>query len=1237
MDTTSNVLIRFRVAGLAATLLLLPLSLFGQSGAATIQGTVQDSSGAVVPAASIRIVNQATSVAVDTKSNESGFFSAPGLNAGKYTATVSAPGLKTYEAVVTLANGQVLVLNPVLSVGDASEKITVTGETIQLATYDSGTVNTQLDFARINQLPMNGRNVLNLAQNTVPGLEGGGTRANGLMQEGMEYSQDGAPMTNRNFGGEANSAQATLPDPDSVQEARFETMNSSAQFATPATVILTTKSGTNSLHGSFFETARNNYFGIAKARQNPADFAAPHLVRNEFGASIGGPIFFPKLYNGKNRSFFFFAFERFSLRQAASQLVRVPTVAMRNGDFSGLVNSSGILQRLYDPSTTQGPDQNYARLPFPNNQIPISRISPLAKTLYAATPLPNTSDNPLVNPNFHDVNNITQTVPNTTFRLDHVFNENNRGYFRFTDIEQEQQALRNYPSASPANIEGGGLPAGATGYQRIPIQTVSGAAGFSHVFSPTFFSETIYSMQWQRMYVEGNEASKANYEQQLGLPNNLGNPGFPAIGANLIMPYGGSQWNYGMSQRLTTIDENLNKIWGKHQFAFGGRWRHEKFGYLSDRSPDQITFTNLATAIYDPASGANYAPRPNTGFPDADFFLGAAASYSQNRNAPFNDVSLQEFDFYFQDNFRVTQRLTLNLGVRWEMHPAPRARHDFMVTFDVKNKAIATPRPLDYYLQHGLTTEAIITNLRNLGAKFETFEEGGLPSRGFYASNDNVLPRLGFAYTPSFGRGTVIRGGYGEYIYPVPVRNSVRYLTASYPFVASYSQSYTSAAFSPDGLPNLLLRGPIPVIAGLNSRDVVNTNSTTALLPGISTGTTLNPEYPPARVREANFTIEQPFRDGSVFRVSYVHTHGWNLDQNLQYNNAPSAYVWMMKTGTSLPTGTYASTATRPYDQTLWGGNVLSTKYGWSNNNALQFNYQRPYRNGVGFQIFYVFSRAFRVGGNTFRDNILYPAELYAPGVLPEGMPTGTLLKPSRELNHFQNYELDTAIPLHRVGFNGIVDIPVGKGKRFLGSANRWLNALVGGYQVAFVGTMVSQAFQVADSNWGATNPIKLYKDSVKVTDCRSGVCRPGYLWFNGYIAPHLINQPNGVMGIPEDYKPYLAPINNTPGAPNFGTNNVTVTLKNGQKVTTAYSPGPAGLNPYSHTILQGPKNFQADISLYKVFDLSERWKLRVNVDAFNAFNIQGLNSPNTSDGILTFQSSRWTPRQIQLTARLSF
>lgn len=1219
--------------------LLLAAVLLAQSGAGTIQGSVQDATSAAIPGCSVHVVNQATGVAIDTTSNSSGFYAVPGLFAGTYQLTFSSPGMKKYEATVTLQNAQVLILNPQLSVGDLAEKVVVTAETVQLATYDSGTVSTQLDSSRIDQLPQNGRNVLGLAQKTVPGLEANGTRANGLMQEAMEYSQDGAPMTNRNFGGEANSAQATLPDPDSVQEAKFETLNSSAQFATPATVILTTKSGANSFHGSFFETARNNYFGIARARQNPANFAAPHLVRNEFGGSIGGPILIPKLYDGRNKSFFFYAYERFSLREASNQLVRVPTVAMRNGDFSGLVNSAGILQQLYDPNSTQGAANNYQRTPFPNNGIPIGRISPLAKTLYAATPLPQTADNPLVNSNFNAVNNRQQTVPNYTVRLDHVFNENNRAYFRFTEVDQQQQALRNYPAASPANIEGGGLPAGATGYQRIPIQTISGALGYSKVFSPTLFSETILSMQWQRMYVEGPEVSYRNYEEQLGLPNNFGRDGFPAIGANLIMPYGGSQWNYGMSQRLSTIDENLNKIWGKHQLAFGGRYRHEKFGYMSDRSPDQIAFTNQATAVYDPTTGANYGARANTGYADADFFLGAASSYSQNLNAPFNNSSLTEYDFYIQDNWRVSQRLTINAGLRWESHPAPRAANDYMVMFDMKNTALAFPRPIDYYIEQGLTTPAIVTNLRNLGVKFETMEEGGLPSRGFYGSYWNFLPRLGFAYTPWFGgNGMVIRGGYGEYVYPVPVRNSIRYLTAGYPFTAGYSQSYTAASQSLDGLPNYLLRAPQTVIAGLNSKDVVDTNSVTALLPGISTGTKLNPKYPPARVRTANMTVEQPFRDGSVFRVTYVFTHGYNLDQNYQFNNAPSTYVWEVRTGTVPPTGRYASTATRPYDQTTWGSGVMSMKTGWSNDSALQVNYQRPTRRGYGYQIFWVYSRAFRVGGNTFRDNVLHPAANYAPGVLPSGIDTGTIYEPSRALNRYQNYSVDNAIPLHRVSYNGIVDLPVGKGKKLLRNSNRLLDALLGGYQVAFTGTVVTQSFDVAASNWGATSPIQRYKSSVPVTDCRSGVCRPAYMWFNGYLPPTVINNPSrGVTGLPADYTPYLAPINNTPGERNFGNNNVPVTLKDGRQVFAAYSPGPAGAHPYSQMVLQGPINFQTDISLYKVFSITERVKLRFNIDAFNAFNIQGLVRPNASDGIQSLQTSYWTPRQIQFTGRLSF
>ena len=213
------------VVVLAASL-FRPTDGIAQSGAGSIQGTIQDSSDAALPGCSIHVVNQSTGVAYDTTSNSIGFYSAPGLFAGNYTLTFSAPGMKKYQASVALQNAQIAVISPKLTVGEVTEQVTVLGNDIQLATYDSGTIGTQLDSKRIDQLPQNGRNVLGLAAATTPGLEAGGQRANGLMPEGLEYTQHGAPMTNRNFGGEGNSTQAQLPDPDAVQEVKIETLNS---------------------------------------------------------------------------------------------------------------------------------------------------------------------------------------------------------------------------------------------------------------------------------------------------------------------------------------------------------------------------------------------------------------------------------------------------------------------------------------------------------------------------------------------------------------------------------------------------------------------------------------------------------------------------------------------------------------------------------------------------------------------------------------------------------------------------------------------------------------------------------------------------------------------------------------------------------------------------------------------------------------------------------------------------
>lgn len=1276
-----------------------------QSGAGSIQGTVTDSTGAVVPGAAIQVVNQGTGVVVNSKSNSAGFYQAPGLFTGSYVVTSSAPGMKTYKTTIQLLVDQNAVINPVLTPGRVTQEVVVSGNEVQLTDMQDGTVGATLENARINQLPMNGRDLLTLTGETTPGLGSCaqaplGTCANGLAGSAMEYVDDGVTLTNREFGGESQG-QNQMPDPDSVQEVQVETSGLGAQYATPAAAILTTKSGTNSVHGTLFETARNNAFGIAKLRQNPSNYAAPPYIRNEFGASAGGPIVLPHVYHGKDKSFWFFAYERYSLSQVSNENAYVPTMAMRAGDFSQLKNSAGVLQTLYDPATTQSGAGNWSRQTFTQeynegasnpaycngdtNCIPINRLSPAAKILFDITPPPTSTNNPLVLPNLEAVDPAETRVPNITFRLDHVFNENNRAYLRFTDIQDSATSLHNVPSDQPASIAADGLPADASGMNIVSNTTFATAIGFTHVFSPSFFSETVVSQQWWSNYASGGGSPSTDFEKELGLPNNFGTSGFPQFIGN-ITPFDGTMFQYGLSQIIQDVDENLTKTIGRHQLRFGGRYRHERFGLPLPPTADTVTFDANATGLLNPATIANdtYTAEPNTGNANGDMFLGAASQYSLNLQPPYDHFHDMEFDAYFQDDYHVRRNLVLNLGLRYEAHPAPWEKYGAMMSFDLKNDALVTAAPLSKLIAEGLTTQAIITNDENDGAKFETPQEAGMPSALIKNNDLTVGPRLGFAYQLFGGRhGTVIRGGYGRYIFPIPVRYSLLQVNQDNPFVANYVQNYNSAAQSPDGLPSYELRSPQTVVMGTNSSGAVNSSTTGSILPGIKTDT-LAPDFKPSFATQVNFTIEQALKGNSVLRVSWMWSHGSYLDTEYDYNYHPSTYVWEMQTGIAPPNGgastigtdQYATTGTGPYDKTTWASNSdQDQSSGWSNDNALQVNYQRLFHHGIAYQISYVWSKPMRVGGAHSLANSYFPAADYvgtgntvgtmtspygtviAP-TLPPPLPTGA---PSWASYHtllgFENKEIDTETPIQNVRFNGIVDLPFGRGKRFMSNSNRLVNQLIGGFQLAGDGVIVSQNFPITATHWGPTNSLHVYKHKMPITDCRSGVCYKSFEWFNGYVAPtanaNVDCTTDCITGLTSTYAPYQTPIDNTPNTTYYGQDEVSITLANGKTSPIVYAPGPTtstsqgggavGENPYSKTILNGPMNWTADASLFKVFPITEKVNLRFNMDAFNVFNVQGYNNPNPTDGTEAVTpgagvaSSYNTARQLQFTLRLTF
>lgn len=1253
--------------GLCAALLLASACLAQVAGSRTILGTVKDQSGAAIPQAKVNFLRVDTGTASDTTTNNDGYFASPPLPIGNYRIRIESAGMKAWEQSQLLETGKTIEIAPVMQAGQVTETVNVTASAPLVTTTEATDAST-LDSKRIKELPINGRDLNTLLSQTAPGLEqvydvNGGVRTGGSMVYSTNYMQDGAPSNNREFGGSMN-----LQGLESIAEVRVETSTSSARYNAPASIIVNTRSGTNELHLSAYEVIRNNAFGVARARQdisfNPANpYRTPKLIRNEFGGSVSGPVVIPKLYDGRNRTFFFFSREGAELRQGLTKDFSVPTVAMRNGDFSALVDLQGRKIQLYDPLTTRLVLQPNGRAiavrsPFINNQIPAGRISPLARYIYGITPLPNDTTNPVVATNYK-VAVPTNANPSfsdnpTTIRVDHRLRE------------KDSIFVKANGGRRLAWFQGTGTGTGAPtlGYETnvtyLPMQAVSGVINWTHIFTPTFFVETNISHTWQSTKtVDGPPDKQANFSQLLGLPNPYGEIGFPNItGLGNFMTYTEGDNRRALTSKILSIQQNYSLIRGTHDIQFGWALLKDTEHLLPDQGAisGSASFSSLATALQSPTLGSATQPQAvaQTGYDGANFFLGYAGSYNVGLKRNYMRVRNTNLGLYVQDNYKLSKRLIVTPGLRWDINPGLSEENYQLNSFDVASHSVVLPQPLDYYVGNGSTTQQVIDSFKSVGMTFKTADEIGRSQKIFQNNYFDFGPRVGLAYQALDGKAAfVIRGGYGMYISTIPMRTLLAQFSSSAPFRATFAYAPNSPATSPDGIQNYLLRSAPTLVAGLNTSQI---DTSLALSRGQSV-VGLDTRFPNLKIHEWNATVEKELGAAMVFRIRYNGKHGVNADQLTEINPQLTDFGWYVTQGRILPQGAFSNVARRTYDQNAYTSVRLLGKTGYLNTQTFTLEFQRRFRNGYGFQAFYTLTNALRLAGNSFRDGVGAVPGQFLPGAVPTD---------PAQLNRFLNYQRDSAIPQHRVRWNFNYDIPVGRNRKFASGVNRWIDGVIGGWKLAGSGTVVSSWWQLPTNNWGATNPLQIYGTSRKVLDCRSTSalatnpaderCYEGYLFYNGYISQRQIASRNpaglrtGVFGLPADYKPFQSPINpwpaggqtSDPGSNLYDTNLVNVRLNDGTIVQTTYD---TGLHSFRNQWFLGPLNWQQDASLQKFFYIREASYLRFNLDVFNVFNTQGLNVPGfnatNGDGIASLQSSYggfgFRPRQVQLGLRFEW
>jgi len=1201
------------VSCLLALTISLPCVL-AQTGNGIIKGTVQDQARAYVPGAQVTITSVNTNISKTAQSNEAGIFYFGAVQPGPYTVAVELTGFKKWTTRVDLQVGQTQVLEALLEIGQLSSTVEVNTSVAPITTESAELADVK-DAQRIQQLPLNGRQITSLFDLTA-GVEGGSSpRVNGLKVGSAEMLLDGMSMVDR-FGGGMSRVQPGL---DTIQEFRIETTGSTAQFARPANITIVTKSGTSQLHGSIFETHRNNAWGLrARARQDGD--TAPKLIRNEFGASAGGPVYLGPLYNGKDKTFWFFSYE--GLRQRESTFTQqygdynVPTAAMWNGDFSNLVDQDAHQVRIFDPLTT---DANGVRQQFPNNTIPSTRIAPIFKTVQEITDTPTNDTSPWVGPNHirYYPNNLDQN--NLTVKIDHKFSDKDNVSGRFTQSKRKQTVYGGVYGA-PTDT------ANAFGSSAKDYKVYNSTIQYSHIFSPTFLNELLLAGQYAPAHY-GTLADFTDWPAKLGMPNPFGANGWPTFYTYEVSYNGYFGWDADNNndQHLTglVLEDNITKIKGKHTLKFGFKFRPE---YNNVRELQQAqgshTFAYDWTAQYDPSSDS---AMPYTGSGLAAMALGLPTYLSNQYNRGYFYFQQKEIGAYFTDNWKVTPRLTLDLGLRWDKWTPYREKYNRLVNVDVDNFAntfqVITPEDTRMEDIPGIPP-SVLASWQARGLSWTTANQAGFPSALFVQDNNNFGPRVGAAFKLS--DKWVIRGGYGEYFWTMPLSQILQSSRSNPPLNLRFENNISTDQATGAGTRALLV---VPT-----AEDYIGTAEvpTEGIVPISSSARYMVPldgrHWRDGRAQSWHLTVEHEFLKNTALRLSYIGDHGSNLEQRYGINSRESEYNYVASTQLAPPSNRDELRVNKEW-------NFLATnRTGYSNTHSFQAEVERRFTDGLAFQMFYVFTRSLTTSdAGGFSSGAYFGAYNATNGVgeVPENINIFGVPNLSYDERLRLIYYNSTNVPSHRIRYNGLYELPFGRNKHFGSGVSSGWNYLIGGWQVSFIGDWRGGLWSsIAPSLWMNADP-SLSADQRVEMDIFG---RHQRLWFKGYFDP---TQASNVTGgdltalVPVDPAQRVA----KPLGPNFD-NRVPQQLADGS--TRMTSVGDV-LNWNSKAFFHGPGSWNADISLIKNIYFTEAFRLRFSADFFNSFNHPNDIAPNSRTGLQDLSRQQNDPRIIQFSLRFDF